>query len=158
MGLVTTHNCWRGAYSAFHNWRCKLAEVAGYPPLGLMEGFYDEDHDVGLSLRLRADALRRSGLDGEFNDYWFDRFRAQFPIRWDKFRPDPLIGLLRHSDFDGAIPAADCAPLADRLAELIPLLPEGDAPGHIRNWRDKTQQFVDGLRLAASRGEDVEFR
>ena len=29
--------------------------------------------------------------------------------------------------------------------------------GHIGNWRAKTRAFVDGLRLAASRGEDVEF-
>lgn len=87
MGLDTTHGCWHGAYSAFMRWREKLAEVAGLPPLMLMEGFY----------------------------------------------------------------------LADRLAELLPKLPEGDGGGHIGHWREKTQTFIDGLRLAASRGEDVEF-
>jgi len=30
MGLDTSHDCWHGAYSAFHRWRVKLAEVAGY--------------------------------------------------------------------------------------------------------------------------------
>ena len=30
------------------------------------------------------------------------------------------------------------------------LLPDEEAGGHIGRWREKTQQFVDGLRAAAS--------
>src|SRR5437016_2133419 len=41
MGLDTTHDCWHGAYSAFMRWRTKLAEVAGLPPLMLIESFYE---------------------------------------------------------------------------------------------------------------------
>ena len=118
MGLDTTHDCWHGAYSAFHRWRTKLAEVAGLPPLDSMTGF-------GGS---------RS---------------------WDE--SDPLTKLLSHSDCDGEIASADCDPLADRLTELLPLLPEGDGGGHIGDWREKTQRFIDGLRRAAAAGEDVEF-
>jgi hypothetical protein len=40
MGLDVSHECWTGAYSAFHIWRCKIAELKGLPPLELMEGFY----------------------------------------------------------------------------------------------------------------------
>ena len=40
MGLHTTHGCWRGAYSAFMRWRMKLAEVAGFPPLLMMDGYF----------------------------------------------------------------------------------------------------------------------
>lgn len=41
--------------------------------------------------------------------------------------------------------------------ELIPKLPDEDTGGHIGNWRDKTQQFVDGLREASKAKEDVGF-
>lgn len=41
MGLDTTHNAWHGAYSAFMRWRTEIARVAGYPPLSLMEGFFE---------------------------------------------------------------------------------------------------------------------
>lgn len=30
MGLDTSHDCWRGAYSAFNRWRRALAEAAAY--------------------------------------------------------------------------------------------------------------------------------
>lgn len=39
MGLDTSHDCWHGAYSAFHRWRKKLAEVAGYGDLDQYKGF-----------------------------------------------------------------------------------------------------------------------
>jgi len=39
MGLDCSHDAWHGAYSAFHRWRCKLAEVAMLPRLENMEGF-----------------------------------------------------------------------------------------------------------------------
>ena len=46
MGLDTSHNAWHGAYSAFMTWRKKIAHLAGFPPLELMEGFYYEnDHN-----------------------------------------------------------------------------------------------------------------
>jgi len=41
MGLDLTHGCWHGAYSAFMRWRQKIAELAGYPPLMAMDGFFD---------------------------------------------------------------------------------------------------------------------
>jgi len=63
---------------------------------------------------------------------------------------DALIVLLHHSDCDGEIASRDASRLADRLESL---LPEIDA-----DWRRRTMKFVDGLREAASLGEDVEFR
>lgn len=79
------------------------------------------------------------------------------PLSWDVLRDDPLLILLNHSDCEGIIAAADCGPLADRLEGLLPLLPDEDGGGHSGPWRGKTQRFIDGLRLAAARGEDVEF-
>ena len=39
MGLDVSHDAWSGAYSAFHRFRCRLAEAAGLPPLDSMQGF-----------------------------------------------------------------------------------------------------------------------
>lgn len=125
MGLDTTHDCWHGAYSAFHRWRTKLAEVAGLPPLDKMDGFERDD----------------------------------ISITWSSLKYDVLHILLNHSDCDGSIPHKYCRPLAERLKELLPALDElPPDTGHIGVWRDKTQQFIDGLLLADGLGEDVEFQ
>lgn len=149
MGLDTSHGCWHGAYGAFHRWRTKLAEVAGLPPLELMEGFYKPlDSHGGLPTLYhgREEWLGLKHLD------------SLLPISWDCLNPDEALHLLlSHSDCDGVIPSEMCSPIADRLEELLPLLPGEDAGGHIGYWRDKTQTFIDGLRLASRLGEDVDF-
>jgi hypothetical protein len=76
---------------------------------------------------------------------------------WARTPDDPLIVLIAHSDCEGLIHPSQALPLADRLAGLLPLLPSDQAPGHIGDWRFKTQKFIDGLRLATERNEDVEF-
>lgn len=70
-------------------------------------------------------------------------------ISWDTLAPDPLHVLLSHSDCDGEIEWRDCAPLASRLEQLLPRVSE--------DWRDRTRQFIDGLREAAEARENVEF-
>lgn len=147
MGLDTSHDCWHGAYSDFMRWRTELARAAGLPPLDLMEGFWSQltrpvflDHD--------ASELSRRSLE---------RLEEQLPISWACLKPDPLHELLDHSDCDGEIPWQSCAGIADSLERLLPKLPDGDGGGHIGNWRDKTKQFITGLRLAAKRKENVDF-
>lgn len=172
MGLDTSHNCWHGAYSAFHRWRCKLAEVACLPPLELMEGFWVSPRDeipsgLALTVRVAADMLERATYEclpkqpeEDEKNRPHERLLSAFdfdPIRWECLKPDPLHELLHHSDCDGTIPSSSCAAIAARLTELIPLLPDEDAGGHIGNWREKTAQFRDGLLLAAAAGEDVDF-
>lgn len=161
MGLDTSHDCWHGAYSAFHRWRCKLAEVAGLPPLEFMEGFWADPggtrpSGVALTLRVAASDLKRAYPESDIAESLLRRFEG-FPIRWACLKPDPLYVLLYHSDCDGSISAADCGPIADRLAQLLPLLPSDPDHGHIGDWRAKTQAFIDGLRAAAAAGEDVMF-
>lgn len=150
MGLDTTHDCWHGGYGAFQRWRQKLAEVVGIP-LQFMQGFYP---DPVWGLDSIAEALTGTATVYAHN---LHEYHALLPIRWDILKPDILHVLLHHSDCDGEIAAKDCAPMADRLTELLPLLPDEDVGGHIGNWRAKTQAFIDGLRMAASRGEAVEF-
>jgi hypothetical protein len=77
--------------------------------------------------------------------------RSGLPGRsWAEFEHDALVVLLNHEDCDGEIACSDCARLADRLDELLPLLSE--------NWRRAAAEFSVGLRAAAAAGEDVEFR
>lgn len=146
MGLDTTHDCWHGAYSIFHQWRQEIARAAGLPPLRLMEGFF-----------VRGDHMDPLREWGERCPNLAESFYRSLPISWITLRPDPLFILLNHSDSDGEIDADDCGPIADRLEELLPDLPEGDNCGHIGNWKDKTQSFIDGLRAASAAGEPVEF-
>jgi hypothetical protein len=153
MGLDTSHGAWHGAYSAFMAWRLKIAEVAGYPPLELMEGFYSpnnhSDPFVLLEYKFpKGDELEMSALR---------RFKKQLPIKWQNFEENPLIYLLTHSDCDGDLSYGKCKGIADELEKLLPLLPDEDAGGHIGNWRLKTQTFIDGLRLAHSKKEKLKF-
>ena len=149
MGLDTTHGCWHGAYSAFMRWREMIADVAGMPPLELMEGFYTPFGGRELPTLYHGDITYFSG--------GLKRLDKRLPIKWDCLKPDPIHKLLNHSDCEGEIEWEDCVAIAERLDQLIPLLPTGDAGGHIGFWRSKTQTFADGLRLAARMKENVGF-
>lgn len=158
MGLDVSHDCWHGAYSAFMRWRCEIAKCLGIP-LQMMEGFYGweiEPEDID-----KLQTLIRN-LDGSYCKWASDLCRAAtpgtVPLKWEAFKPSPLHELLNHSDCDGKIPWQNCTAIADALAQVMPKLPNVEHLGHIGNWRDKTQAFIDGLRLAASNQEDVEFR
>lgn len=144
MGLDVSHDCWRGAYGAFSRWRQKVAEVAGY---AVCKVIYDDE--VGAD-------RRGYGHETVMID-WGHVTDANLMGDWEATPADPLVVLIAHSDCDGVIHPAQAGPLADRLAEILPLLPEGEAPGHVRHWRNTTQLFIDGLRAAAEAGEDVEF-
>lgn len=153
MGLDTTHDCWHGAYSAFNRWRDKLAEVAGYT-------FHYDIHELSEGTVMRS-ARQLVDIDwgGVEKTIGRDLFGSwpQMPVRPDG-TPDPLIVLLAHSDCEGSIQAEFCAPLADRLAELLPLLGDEDGGGHIGSYAAKTKLFIAGLRDAGSRGERVDFQ
>lgn len=138
MGLDTTHNAWHGAYGAFSRWRDKLAEVAGYEIANIRATSEGYGRDMVL-------------ID------WGHVTAEQLQGEWDETPADPLLVLIAHSDCDGVIHPAQAGPLADRLEELLPLLPGGDGGGHIGNWHDKTRQFIDGLRAAVADGEDLGF-
>jgi hypothetical protein len=152
MGLNCSHGAWDGAYSAFGRWREKIAEVAGLPPLHLMEGFYSP-----LEKRQAYDLPTLYCGPHEPTDN-LRRLDALLPIKWESLKEDKLHILLNHSDCDGEIAWQDCDAIADSLEKLIPLLPEELAGGHIGYWREKTQTFVDGLRLAAQSKEELRFR
>ena len=138
MGLDTTHDCWHGAYSAFTRWRHKIAETAGYAIWKVLYG----DGTTNPTIMLDWGHIPDDALLGE----------------WDKPQADPLVYLLAHSDCEGIIKPEQAGPLAARLREIVPSLPDEDGGGHIGNWRSKTMQFVAGLEDAVAKGENVEFR
>lgn len=146
MGLDTSHNAWHGAYSAFMRWRIEIARCCGIP-LELMEGFFEA----------KTNQMVLAECAGENAKPLIELVGRNCPIKWDSLKPDPLHVLLYHSDCDGEIAPTDCAKIADRLEQLLPKIPSGDGGGHIGNWRDKTQQFIDGCRAAAAAGEPLNF-
>ena len=182
MGLDISHNCWHGAYSAFMTWRIEIARAFGIP-LVLMERFwgygpYQETIREIVSRHEIKSAFSRSP-DGSFvatrenvmgvlsevskKDPEFSAMQTvledvlpHLPLKWTAFKPDPIHILLSHSDCDGIIESSDCGPIADSLEHILPDL-RGDFGGHVGDIREKTQIFIDGLRLAAACGEKVEF-
>ena len=142
MGLDTSHDCWRGAYSAFNRWRDHLAEKAGYTFGKDEHGRQIADVDWGC-----IEAVLGKDLLGTW---------PSMPVRPDG-TPDPLILLLAHSDCEGELQAVYLAALADRLEELLPALGDEEGGGHIGSYREKTEQFIRGLREAAAANETVTF-
>jgi len=134
MGLDTSHGAWRGAYSAFNRWRDQLARTAGY------------------------ELVR---LDGDYRDTilidWGHIVPKNYYGDWDDTPSDPLIILIAHSDTEGVIHPEHAGLLAERLEQILPQLPDGEGGGHIGDWREKTQAFIDGLRRAADAVEDLDF-
>lgn len=91
---------------------------------------------------------------GNLDDYEGFGGAKQFP------EGDPLVVLLNHSDCEGSIEAKDCAPLADRMEQLLPALIAADGPlypGSQGSYTWAAERFIKGLRLAASENEPVEF-
>ena len=131
----------------FNVWRGEIAKAAGIP-LFLMDGFVSEDDNPFKVLLL--------GVPDDFQSRFKREVWEYLPISWDILKPDPLHILLHHSDCDGIIEAKDCLPIAERLEQLIPLLP--DENSHFRtDMRAIAKQFATGLRLAASLNEEVTF-
>ena len=158
MGLNCSHNAWDGAYSSFMRWRTKLAEVAGLPPLELMDGLYTSLDGNGNGVPTLYHGMNtKEPAFGPYSRPYLASIDDRLPISWDCLKPSPLHELLYHSDSEGEISADHCGPIADALEALIPLLPDDEAGGHIEHWRKKTQQFVDGLRAASAAGEPLDF-
>lgn len=131
MGLDTTHNCWHGAYSRFSRWRNAVAKAAGYHICVVREGEHGPHRDT---IMIDWGHLPDKALHGD----------------WPALPSDPLMILIAHSDCDGWIRAPHCEPLAARLEALLPKIEAED-------FKEHTQQFIDGLREAAKAKEDVEF-
>ena len=137
MGLDTSHDCWHAPYSAFYRFRQALLRAAGLP-LGPGKPWDSEDGE-GLG-EIDWERAPKNGVDGEWGD--------EKPYLKDGTH-DPILFLVAHSDCDGVIHPQQGLLIAKRLEELLPTL-ESD-------WHRAAQRWIDGLTLAADRGEDVDF-
>ncbi len=156
MGLDTTHGAWHGAYSAFHRWRQRIARAAGFLQLDLMDGFWSWRTLGGTPMDFAYLPCDWDGSKADAERYWLTA-KQELPLKWaDQGGDRRLWPLLRHSDCEGWLPPAHCAMIADALEELLPKL-DGDGGGHIGDWREKTQTFIDGCRAAAKAGEALLF-
>lgn len=161
MGLDTTHGAWHGAYSAFMRWRINVAKFAGMPPLEFMEGFFENSENVMFNPLYSAFIGVHYSLDANAEKKLKDELHqigTGFPIKWDALKPSPLHELLYHSDCEGDIPWENCKGIADALTEVLANVPTDlDLGGHIGNFREKTQTFIDGLMKAYNAKENLEF-
>lgn len=83
---------------------------------------------------------------GPLREYWYSLSGEDF-----KNPSDKLDILLCHSDCDGEINWQDCLDIAKRLEDLLPKFAE---PSY---FRQKTIQFIEGLKLAHELKENVIF-
>lgn len=151
MGLDISHDCWHGAYSAFMRWRKMIARAAGLPPLELMEGFFNPNEVLENPFFMPltyGDETTKSRLKD---------LAGYLPISWECLKPNPLYILLHHSDCEGEIGWEDCIWIAKELENLMQNIPDEDGGGHIGNYKEKTQKFIDGLKLASSQKENIKF-
>jgi hypothetical protein len=132
MGLDVSFDCWHGGYGTFNVWRDRLAIAARR---SIIE---HDNHKVP------------SGID------WSKLTKDMLMGRWNKPPKDPLDILLCHYDCDGYIQAKHTKLLADRLKEILALLPE-DGPDEYPPMRSRTKQFIDGLMEAHEQKKKVEF-
>lgn len=89
------------------------------------------------------------GMDYNLMDGLRDDRQKGLP--WPDDSEEALCILLNHSDCDGDIVHKDCLPLANRLKELLPKM--DDEP----DWKQRTEQWIEGLMAAHDAGEDVDF-
>lgn len=127
MGLDTTHDCFHGAYSSFGRFRKSLAKA----------------------INLELDNMCGFGKTPDPNSVNFILDKKPEVIFWEDIPYDDLHILINHSDCDGVIEHKDCLKLADRMKEIIPQLEE--------EYKDRAEQFIEGLLLAHDQNEDVEF-
>ena len=148
MGLDISHGAFGGAYSSFNRFRQAVAWAAGciFP-------HYDLSNPREVERLKELDAYPPQDKLGD--SYWYA------PDGFNTARP-ALHKFLCHSDCDGQIPPQECADLANELELLLPKIEDNPYPaaGHILRdggYTKVLERFIGGCRLAASRGEPLDF-
>ena len=137
MGLSTFPEGWEGPYSSFGEWRRKVGVAAGYDLEPFSIGDFKSERVV-----VDYDSYPEEAAYGD----------------WDSTPDDPLMVLFVHSDCEGKIYPAQAGPLADRLEEVLPEIPEAENTVMLNYWKRKTQTFIDGLRECVDEDKPMRFR
>ena len=141
MGLNISHGTFDRSYSTFHKFRTIVAHLSGFPPLELMEGFYqngDAMNDPFFMLK---------------NEFRISKIKERLPIKWDLFQHHPISELLYHSDCDGKISYGKAKKIGDHIRSLVEKLPE-----EWKDWEGIFVQFSDGCDRAYSEKKPLIFR
>lgn len=137
MGLDCSHDAFHGAYSAFNRFRQAVCQALGgsFPP--------------------HTTSLAHLEVEKPDDGSWYvpdEVTRETHPGLW---------AFLEHSDCDGIIAPEICKALADEMEALLPRLDAaGSGGGHIERaggFGGVARQFIQGCRMASSRGEDLDF-
>ena len=161
--LTVSHGAWQGPRADFRKWRDQLTLAAGY----MIAVFTMREQEQRLPL-INGQAITASSWVGD----------------WDITPADPLVVLINHSDRHGRIHPREATALADRLEELctdatsqrqqpkptdpidellLSIWAEADsADDMFREVSENldvrvTQQFIHGLRAAATADEPLVF-
>lgn len=105
----------------------------------------------GRFARWRRALAEAAGMPDLDTIYGHQTGNALAYVTFEMLKPDDLHLLLDHSDCDGFISPENAEKIANRLEELL------DEPVLQEEWREKTEQFIEGARLAASLGEQIQF-
>lgn len=152
MGLDTTHGAFHGAYSAFNRLRQAICRAAGgsFP-----YHEYNPDDFPPHKLGVPPDSPH---VEPMANNRWY------VPDYVSREEWPGLYIFLEHEDCEGSISPADCVKIANDLEKLLPALEKfPEAFGHLGrpenggSYVGATRLFIGGCRLAASRGETLEF-
>ncbi len=108
--------------------------------LDQMEGFGNPSHKALLE-------IYRNTVPELLLCQYEDMVNRQ-PMPWSQVQ-DPLAILLSHSDCEGSISHEVANAIASRLHDILPLLPT--------KHKEVTIRFINGLRDAANKQEDVGF-
>jgi len=148
MGLDISPGVWSGAYGAFSRWRHMLAEAAGYEVAEVVTEVISSPGRMDYKSTRPTVLIDWGHIKPEnYEGVWA---KADEPA-------DPLILLIAHSDCDGHLTPRHARLLADRLEELLPLLPDEIMPGHIGDLHAKTRIFIDGCRAAHKANQRLRF-
>ena len=128
----TDAQVFRSGYGVFSLWRNSLTVAAGLSKMGE----YGPERIV-----MDWDEYEPKNLLGE----------------WDEGTEpdDPLFLLIVHSDCDGYLLNKYLTPIADRLTDLLPHLPEETA--YPTYMYERTERFIAAARSAAEEGYDLLF-
>lgn len=149
MGLDTSHDAFRGAYSAFNRFRQEIARAIGgsFPPHYVWgeDGSIKEDENGRL--------IRDTTLEERA---WY------FGDDYSEETHPGLFEFMRHSDCDGEISPEMCSVVADELERLIPSVEAlgSQSHGHIAargGYVEVLKKFIAGCRAAAEEGAPLDF-
>jgi hypothetical protein len=144
MGLDFSHTDAYWGYMGFMRFRTKLAAEAGIA-LNCMECFawnHGEDKPY-KSVKVyghEEGSYSQGAIVG-----------IQPIIKWANVHDD-IVPLLNHSDCDGELSPEECLKIAPRLRELVSAWDDDDRDKENALW------LAEGMELAASRNEPLEFR